>query len=286
MLSQSFEDWELIIVDDGSTDNTRNLIARLKDSRIKYYYQAHGERSKARNLGIKKSIGLFLSFLDDDDYYLPGFLESIHEFIHANGNPVAFFMCRENVEYDSGETESYEVPEKYLNNPVRLLWEMQSSIRPFCIHRNIFLEFNFREDCNYGEDFDLIIRIALSYPYYYLNKVLMINVNHKFQGTKTKFEHLLELNAMNSIACIENLVKENKSQLYKKIPKSIVFNSINRIVYAFASGAMKKGDSRLFLRMLARIDIKGVKFKIIYYYLSLLIRYPFYFIKHKFNNPS
>ncbi len=77
VIAQTYTDWELIIVDDGSTDNTSGLVKEylLKDSRIQYFYQENGKQGKARNLAISKSKGVYLAFLDADDLWLSEKLE-------------------------------------------------------------------------------------------------------------------------------------------------------------------------------------------------------------------
>jgi glycosyltransferase involved in cell wall biosynthesis len=83
VLHQTYSNWELIIVDDGSTDNTSETCRHYQklDNRIHYYYQENKKQGKARNLGISKSNGDFLAFLDADDLWLPEKLEvSINEF--------------------------------------------------------------------------------------------------------------------------------------------------------------------------------------------------------------
>lgn len=69
---QTYTNWELIIIDDGSTDNTKDLVSEyyLSDARIYYYYQANGKQGKARNNGISKSKGDLLAFLDADDWWV------------------------------------------------------------------------------------------------------------------------------------------------------------------------------------------------------------------------
>ena len=71
VLCQSYPVFELIIVDDGSKDNTGEVVKSFKDQRIKYYYLENQGRSFARKQGIKKSQGDYISFLDSDDFYKP-----------------------------------------------------------------------------------------------------------------------------------------------------------------------------------------------------------------------
>ena len=74
-LRQSFSDFEVIVVDDGSTDNTREEIEAIQDSRIKYFYKKNGGVASARNFGFQKSRGHIICNLDSDDYWPRDFLE-------------------------------------------------------------------------------------------------------------------------------------------------------------------------------------------------------------------
>jgi len=77
VLTQTYGNFELLIIDDGSTDSTEKLIHDYmkKDSRVKYYKQNNQGESSARNLGVSKAKGDFIAFLDSDDEYLPEKIE-------------------------------------------------------------------------------------------------------------------------------------------------------------------------------------------------------------------
>lgn len=71
VLGQTLTDLELIVVDDGSTDDTPEVVGRETDARLQYVRQEHAGRSEARNRGLALASGRYIGFLDDDDLYLP-----------------------------------------------------------------------------------------------------------------------------------------------------------------------------------------------------------------------
>lgn len=93
VLSQTFTDWEAIIVDDGSTDNTRAIAAQFADPRIRYTYQDNHGLSAARNTGIRAAQGLYLAFLDADDEWDPRFLEVTYRGVASSATMVVTLAC-------------------------------------------------------------------------------------------------------------------------------------------------------------------------------------------------
>lgn len=78
LINQSFKDIEIVLINDGSTDNSVDIINSYCDDRIKIYSQSNQGGSVARNLGIEKSTSDFLMFLDADDYYYPDCIEKAY----------------------------------------------------------------------------------------------------------------------------------------------------------------------------------------------------------------
>lgn len=77
VLSQTLEDFELIVVNDGSTDGTEEIVKGYKDSRIRYFSKSNGGTASARNLGIKMAKGAYIAYCDHDDILFPAHLEAL-----------------------------------------------------------------------------------------------------------------------------------------------------------------------------------------------------------------
>lgn len=83
VISQTYKNWELIIVNDGSTDGTGNILKQYEDNeKIKVIYQPNGGVSSARNKGLENSTGDYFAFLDSDDLWLPNHLSVLAEIAH------------------------------------------------------------------------------------------------------------------------------------------------------------------------------------------------------------
>jgi glycosyltransferase involved in cell wall biosynthesis len=87
VFSQVFDNFELLVVDDGSKDNTAEVVAQYTDVRFHYYLKENGERGAARNYGFNKAKGKYVLFLDSDDRLYPAHLDTLYGQIKKLDNP-------------------------------------------------------------------------------------------------------------------------------------------------------------------------------------------------------
>lgn len=109
VLNQTFGDFEYLVVDDGSTDQTADEIRRLmsRDARLRLITAEHGGSANARNLGLRQARGKYIAFLDGDDRWHPDFLESQLRLLESLGSDVAAVFARSRVISASGRLYAF-----------------------------------------------------------------------------------------------------------------------------------------------------------------------------------
>ena len=165
VLNQSYSDFELIIVDDGSTDDTKEIIASYSDERLVYLYQENAERSAARNNGIKNSSGKYICFLDSDDCYLENHLDTIYNFLNKENFPKAMVYVTSKNTY----LQDYNIYETILKT---IIHAQHTSI-----HHQILQKHKFDPKLHIAEDLDLWVRIADHFPILNIDEETVI-INH------------------------------------------------------------------------------------------------------------
>lgn len=160
VLNQKNKEWELIIVDDGSTDKTSEIIKKyLSDTRIKYHYQTNQERSRARNNGITFATGRFICFLDSDDYYLPNHLSVLQETISAHQNKPALYYTNYYVKNQGVNKLSKGFSEIKKKGIFNILFEALLQTNSVCVAAELLVNDKFPEQFNLFEDNHLWLRI-------------------------------------------------------------------------------------------------------------------------------
>ncbi len=178
VINQTFKDWEVIIVDDHSTDHTRSVFESIVDERIRYLRnKGKNGPSIARNLGITVARGEYIAFLDDDDEWLPHKLEKQVAIIDACPKKVGgIYSNRLMINRMTGEIYSDEpgtetlkgnlLPQLVIKNPIHTSTLM---IRKSCLDQ-VGL---FDETMRYMEDRDLWIRLAMKWDFEYIEVPLI-----------------------------------------------------------------------------------------------------------------
>ena len=166
VINQTYENWELIVINDGSSDNTINVVQEIKDGRIKLITQKNKGVAEARNKGIDCSSGDYIAFLDSDDIWHHKKLELQLDFFNTNQvdllhtdfyyftNTINDKIYKKYIEPYNLELTDYE---KLLVNDIIVT----SSVM---IHKNIINKLGYFDSTFHGvEDWDYWIRLSKNY---------------------------------------------------------------------------------------------------------------------------
>ncbi|HRG18620.1 MAG TPA: glycosyltransferase [Flavobacterium lutivivi] len=250
VLNQTFPGFEVIVINDGSTDESENKILEIKDDRINYFTKKNEGVAITRNFGILKATGSFICFLDADDYWYPNFLLVMKSYIEKLPTQKVFASAIEI------ETKKNKFPAQYSilkNNDYQIVnffdasqYESVLWTSSVVIEKTVFEKTGiFDEKIKISEDTDLWIRIGLIYEvvfiweilarYIYDNQSVSRNMNYVFEdyffekfiteeSTNQKLKQYLDLNRFSSVIKLK-ITGDNKKA--KKIIESIDTKSLS-----------------------------------------------------------
>jgi len=194
VLGQTFADWELIIVDDGSSDRSVAILQSFDDRRIQVYHQKNAGCSAARNRGLKHAAGEYVAFLDSDDTWHSEFLVHMHEALTRHPDAVLAYCGWQNLGLPGGRGEPFVPPEYDSVDRVELLlggcrWPIHGVL----VRRSVVDKTGgFDETLTSSVDYDLWFRVALHGRLIRVPEVLAFYHHHAGeQITKNKLRSAL-----------------------------------------------------------------------------------------------
>ncbi|MCX8490693.1 MAG: glycosyltransferase family A protein [Cyclobacteriaceae bacterium] len=177
VLAQTYQDFEIVVVDDGSTDDTETVVKSIANTKIHYHKKVNAERAAARNFGAKISNGQYVNFLDSDDVVYPQHLQVANEFIAQHKGLAIFHL-------------GYDIKDEH-NRLIRSTTNIQSinqqilsgnilSCNGVFIEKEIIMVNQFNEDRALSslEDWELWIRISARYPFLNDNTITSSVIQH------------------------------------------------------------------------------------------------------------
>jgi glycosyltransferase involved in cell wall biosynthesis len=169
VLSQTVSPMEIIVVDDGSRDNTRLIVERYNDT-VKYFHQTNAGPSAARNRGVREARGEWIAFLDSDDYWDKNHLDLLLKNAQDHPDGVLIYCGKKWVDKDgnslSSELKQTTFPSGWIfNNMFAANYINTASV--VLVKRSVFIDLGgFDEQLRIAEDYDLWLRISAVAPIY------------------------------------------------------------------------------------------------------------------------
>tara|TARA_R110000850_G_scaffold150497_1_gene273262 strand:+ start:176065 stop:176997 length:933 start_codon:yes stop_codon:yes gene_type:complete len=254
VLAQTFTDFEVIIVNDGSTDGSEAVIKSFDDARIHYFTQKNQGAAAGRNAAIKKASAPYIALLDADDLWEPTYLEVIHNTIAENPEEKVFSTAVAIETRGNTIKSKYSIENLQQNKTYRVDYFEASSLNTVLtssstvLHKSVLGEVGMYDtSIKSGQDTDLWIRIGLKYKIIFINTYL---VTYRFvqQSLSNKTRDIASKPTFDAFTSYE---KENKG--LKK------FLDLNR--YSLAILAKLKNDRQGFRRNFEKIDLNNLNKK-------------------------
>lgn len=252
VLEQTFTDYEIIIVNDGSNDQSEAQILALKNNRIQYYSKINEGVALARNFGIEKATSDYICFLDADDFWYPNFLETMQRFTSELPEQKVFAAAIEIETKNNTIPAHYSIPKKSDFEIVNFFDASQKECvlwtSSVCIHKSVFDQVGtFDPKIKYGEDTEMWIRIGLEFPMVFIQKVL------------ARYVYDAESVSRNSNYYFEHYTFDKYALEEKKNPVLKKYMDLNR--FSAVIKCHLNGDWKTAQEIYSEIDLKNLSLK-------------------------
>ncbi len=180
-LDQTYRHVEVLVIDDGSTDNTRELVSQY-DGRVHYLYQENRGVSAARNKGLERATGEYIAFLDADDYLLPDSVSSRVEILKKHNDVGIVFTDTYSAKAGSGTVSTKNgnsrdrMSDRFYDD--LLLHHLRFQTSAAMMRSSIAKRFSFPVHLRNGEDLVYFSKVFFAAKGYFLARPTVVNVRH------------------------------------------------------------------------------------------------------------
>lgn len=227
VLGQSYEHWELIIVDDGSVDNTAALISDRygKDDRIKYLHQPNQGQSVARNNGVESSLGEYIAFLDSDNAWDANRLSEGVSVLQKNPEIGLCYADVIFIDANSDEIHRVNMPRHSGFVFPKLIVDNFVSMNTVLVRRSVLPSSRpFNQKNRLDEDYELWLDMSVKNQYFYIAKYLAY---YRIEGERISNNFMIRLDA-NEATFKKTIAKYNLSVKSPEIRKGISRHYLRR----------------------------------------------------------
>ncbi len=180
VLQQNHVDFEVIVVDDGSTDGTASVCRDFSDDRVRYYYQNNSGQSSARNLGLIKARGKYIAYLDEDDLWPLGYLEVVVRELDRREDYGASY-ARVIESFPDGRKREITTPERSKSGWItKCFYDSSPCLMPSatCFRRSVWKGVFWDEALKRGPDYDVFLRVSLKTQFLFIPDAYVIKRWH------------------------------------------------------------------------------------------------------------
>jgi glycosyltransferase involved in cell wall biosynthesis len=251
VLNQTYSDFDFIIVNDGSTDKSENIILSFKDERIKYFKLDHKGRSSASNYGISKATGEYIARIDADDMFISDKLSKQMQYLDLHTE--VDIMSSWSVFYENtGLLRFWKSPGSDLKIKEKLKYLNPINHSSVVCKRDIFLTLSgYDESLDINEDYDLWLRAGKHFRFYCLQEYRVFSLLKKDNFKKKYNKDLVSLLTRNILDDPGINEKErndllgrveyyfgNTDEARKRLLKGNIPVNIKLLIYLFLPGAV------------------------------------------------
>ena len=261
ILQQHYKNYEIIIVDDGSTDNTLTVLQPFLNEKIKYLKKENAERAAARNYGTLHAKGDYINWFDSDDLMLPNHLEEAVKLIQQHNKPeilaLSFIIATQHLTPIRKVVLSFNFCNDILYK------ENILACNPVFVRKDIALVFPFNENriLSASEDYELWLRLAAQFTIFTSPTITSTLIEHNERSVN---------------------IAAPKQKIIGRFETFLSLALSNKTIINFLKNKQSSFIARNYLLIAVTLGVNGYKKNAFTYFLRALFTYPFIVVQRQF----